>query len=164
MTSGTFKWFLPWFLLAWIITIIPIFLHPSVPGVDTPNHLARLQVLATLHERPALQDFYKINFVIFQKGYEGDGLPPTSHSMQQGAAASISGVGIFGLRLRRRRRRRGLSFFFVVRWCLFLVLQNITTLQENTSSACGCSAEEEELDEDEFDSDLSCDDVTKTTF
>jgi hypothetical protein len=50
--------------LAWVITIIPIFLHPSVPGVDTPNHLARLQVLATLHERPALQDFYKINFVI----------------------------------------------------------------------------------------------------
>jgi len=64
VTSGTFRWFLPWFLLAWTITVLPLFLHNSVPGVDTPNHLARLQVLATLHERPALQDFYKINFVI----------------------------------------------------------------------------------------------------
>ncbi len=64
MTQGTFKWFLPWFLLAWIITIAPIFLFNSVPGVDTPNHLARLHVLATLPDRPALQDFYKINFVV----------------------------------------------------------------------------------------------------
>ncbi len=64
MTQGTFKWFLPWFLLAWLITILPLFFFHSVPGVDTPNHLARLQVLATLHDRPALQDFYKINFVV----------------------------------------------------------------------------------------------------
>lgn len=64
MTQGTFKWFLPWFLFAWFITIAPLFLFHSVPGVDTPNHLARLQVLATLHERPALQDFYRINFVV----------------------------------------------------------------------------------------------------
>ena len=64
MTQGSFRWFLSWFLLAWVITVIPIFLFHSVPGLDTPNHLARLHVLATLHERPALQDFYKINFVV----------------------------------------------------------------------------------------------------
>ena len=62
--SGTFRWFAPWFLLAWIVTIIPLFVFHSVPGVDTPNHLARLHVLATLADRPALQDFYKINFVV----------------------------------------------------------------------------------------------------
>lgn len=64
MTQGTFRWFFPWFLLAWLLTCAPLFLYHSVPGVDTPNHLARLQVLATLHERPALQDFYRINFVV----------------------------------------------------------------------------------------------------
>lgn len=63
-SQGSFRWFAPWFSLAWLITIVPIFLYHTVPGVDTPNHLARLHVLATLHERPGLQEFYRINFVV----------------------------------------------------------------------------------------------------
>lgn len=64
VAAGSFRWFLPWFLLAWLIAVVPLFLFHSVPGVDTPNHLARLHVLATLSDRPTLQEFYRINFVV----------------------------------------------------------------------------------------------------
>lgn len=60
----TAKKFWSWFLLAWAITGIPIFLLHGVPGVDTPNHVARLHVLASLLQGPELSAFYKSHWAI----------------------------------------------------------------------------------------------------
>jgi hypothetical protein len=60
----TTKTFWRWFLLAWAITGIPIFLLHAVPGVDTPNHVARLHVLASLQENQALASFYRTHWAI----------------------------------------------------------------------------------------------------
>ena len=60
----TAKKFWSWFLLAWAITGIPILLLHSVPGVDTPNHVARLHVLASLQENQALAPFYRTHWAI----------------------------------------------------------------------------------------------------
>jgi len=60
----TAKKFWGWFLLAWAIAGIPIFILHGVPGVDTPNHVARLHVLASLQEGPALSSFYKTHWAI----------------------------------------------------------------------------------------------------
>lgn len=60
----TAKKFWGWFLLAWAITGIPIFLLHGVPGVDTPNHVARLHVLASLQENQALSSFYRSHWAI----------------------------------------------------------------------------------------------------
>ena len=60
----TAKKFWGWFLLAWAITGLPIFLLHAVPGVDTPNHVARLHVLASLQENQALASFYRTHWAI----------------------------------------------------------------------------------------------------
>ena len=60
----TSKKFWRWFLLAWAITGIPIFLLHGVPGVDTPNHVARLHVLASLQENQALASFYRAHWAV----------------------------------------------------------------------------------------------------
>ncbi len=60
----TAKKFWGWFLLAWAIAGIPIFLLHGVPGVDTPNHVARLHVLASLQEGSALSSFYQTHWAI----------------------------------------------------------------------------------------------------
>ncbi len=60
----TAKKFWGWFLLAWAIAGIPIFLLHGVPGVDTPNHVARLHVLASLQQGSALSNFYQTHWAI----------------------------------------------------------------------------------------------------
>ncbi|MEI8281015.1 MAG: hypothetical protein WCG75_01285 [Armatimonadota bacterium] len=60
----TAKKFWGWFLLAWAIAGIPILLLHGVPGVDTPNHVARLHVLASLQENQALASFYRTHWAI----------------------------------------------------------------------------------------------------
>lgn len=60
----TSKKFWRWFLLAWVITAIPIFLLHGVPGVDTPNHVARLHVLASLQQNQALSSFYRAHWAV----------------------------------------------------------------------------------------------------
>ncbi len=60
----TTKKFWGWFLLAWAITAIPLLLLHGVPGVDTPNHVARLHVLASLQENQALASFYRTHWAI----------------------------------------------------------------------------------------------------
>ena len=60
----TTKIFWRYFLLAWVIAGIPIFLLHGVPGVDTPNHVARLHVLASLHQNHALWSFYRPHWAI----------------------------------------------------------------------------------------------------
>ncbi len=60
----TAKIFWGWFLLAWAIAGIPIFLLHGVPGVDTPNHVARLHVLASLQQNRDLSSFYQTHWAI----------------------------------------------------------------------------------------------------
>jgi hypothetical protein len=63
-TLMTAKKFWGWFLLAWAITGLPLLLLHGVPGVDTPNHVARLHVLASLQENQALASFYRTHWAI----------------------------------------------------------------------------------------------------
>jgi hypothetical protein len=44
----TFRKFFPRFLLCWLITIIPLWFLHGVIGVDTPNHVARAYLLASI--------------------------------------------------------------------------------------------------------------------
>ena len=46
------------------MTGIPIFVLHAVPGVDTPNHVARLHVLSSLQENQALASFYRTHWAI----------------------------------------------------------------------------------------------------
>jgi hypothetical protein len=48
------------FLLLWALNIVPIWIGISVPGLDTPNHMARLHVLTHLDQ---FKDFYAPNWV-----------------------------------------------------------------------------------------------------
>lgn len=41
-----FKVFWIWFVVLWLVTGLPLFLLHGVPGTDTPNHVARLHILA----------------------------------------------------------------------------------------------------------------------
>ncbi|HLO97985.1 MAG TPA: hypothetical protein VK171_05260 [Fimbriimonas sp.] len=41
-----FKTFWIWFVALWLLTGLPLFLLHGVPGTDTPNHVARLHMLA----------------------------------------------------------------------------------------------------------------------
>ena len=60
----TAKKFWGWFLLAWAITGFPIFVLHGVPGVDTPNHVARLHVLASLQGGDGLHSYYRSHWAI----------------------------------------------------------------------------------------------------
>ena len=60
----TAKKFWGWFFLAWVLTGIPIFLLHGVPGVDAPNHVARLHVLAALQQDRGLASYYQLNWAI----------------------------------------------------------------------------------------------------
>lgn len=48
------------FLVLWALNVVPIWVGISVPGLDTPNHLARLHVLTHLGD---FRDFYAPNWV-----------------------------------------------------------------------------------------------------
>lgn len=56
------KKFWLWFLVAWFVTGLPLFLLHGVPGVDTPNHVARLHVLASLQQNHSLWNFYRVHW------------------------------------------------------------------------------------------------------
>jgi hypothetical protein len=58
------KKFWGWFILAWLITAFPLMLLHAVPGVDTPNHVARLHVLASLPNSSTLGQYYKSHWVL----------------------------------------------------------------------------------------------------
>src|ERR1700688_3610590 len=50
------------FILLLAITSIPIVLHPWPPMSDYINHLARMQVIATINSDPDLARFYEIDW------------------------------------------------------------------------------------------------------
>ena len=58
------KKFWLWFLVAWVVTSFPIFMLHGVPGVDTPNHVARLHVLASLEQSHSMWNFYRIHWAL----------------------------------------------------------------------------------------------------
>ena len=58
------KKFWLWFLLAWAITAVPLMMLHGVPGVDTPNHVARLHVLASLEQNHSLWTFYRVHWAL----------------------------------------------------------------------------------------------------
>ena len=60
----TAKKFWSWFLLAWALTACPLLLLHGVPGVDTPNHVARLHVLASLAQNDSFRDYYRVHWAL----------------------------------------------------------------------------------------------------
>src|ERR1700733_6447867 len=52
------------FVLLLAITSIPIVLHPWPPMSDYINHLARMQVIATINSDPDLARFYEIDWQV----------------------------------------------------------------------------------------------------
>src|SRR5437879_5412648 len=50
------------FILLMAITSIPVVLHPWPPMSDYINHLARMQVIATINTDPDLARFYEIDW------------------------------------------------------------------------------------------------------
>src|SRR5258708_2360752 len=52
------------FILLLAITCIPVVLHPWPPMSDYVNHLARMQVIATIDSDPDLARFYEIDWQI----------------------------------------------------------------------------------------------------
>lgn len=58
------KKFWLWFLVAWAVTAVPLLLLHGVPGVDTPNHVARLHVLASLEQNHSLWNFYRVHWAL----------------------------------------------------------------------------------------------------
>src|ERR1700688_5117032 len=52
------------FILLLAITSIPIVLHPWPPMSDYINHLARMQVIATINSDPDLARFYEIDWQV----------------------------------------------------------------------------------------------------
>src|ERR1700712_4883872 len=47
-----------------LLISIPIWTHPLPPLSDYVNHLARMQVIATIHNNPVLANFYEINWQV----------------------------------------------------------------------------------------------------
>lgn len=58
------KKFWLWFLVAWVATAFPLLMLHGVPGVDTPNHVARLHVLASLEQNHSLWNFYRVHWAL----------------------------------------------------------------------------------------------------
>src|ERR1700693_3212901 len=52
------------FVLLLVITSIPVVLHPWPPMSDYINHLARMQVIATIDTDPDLARFYEIDWQV----------------------------------------------------------------------------------------------------
>lgn len=52
------------FILAWLVAAFPLMLLHGVPGVDTPNHVARLHILASLSGNATLAQFYQPHWVL----------------------------------------------------------------------------------------------------
>jgi hypothetical protein len=47
-----------------LLISIPIWTHPLPPLSDYVNHLARMQVIATIHKNPVLANFYELNWQV----------------------------------------------------------------------------------------------------
>jgi hypothetical protein len=56
--------FAGWFLLVWVVTAIPLWILHGVPGVDTPNHVARIHILGNLDRIPEFATFYRAHWTL----------------------------------------------------------------------------------------------------
>ena len=67
-------------------TALPVLLHPWPPMSDYINHLARMQVIATVNTDPDLARFYEIDWQILPNLMEDLIVPPLTHLMSIYAA------------------------------------------------------------------------------
>jgi hypothetical protein len=58
-----FRKFLGWFVVCWVLVCVPLAVYHSAPGVDTPNHIARLHILGNLTREPGFAEFYRSHWV-----------------------------------------------------------------------------------------------------
>ncbi|MGH6990224.1 MAG: hypothetical protein ACREE3_10045 [Stellaceae bacterium] len=76
---------------------IPIWTHPLPPLSDYINHLARMQVIATIAHNPQLAHFYEIDWQVLPNLTMDLIVPPLAHIMKIYLAGQIYMVAMFAL-------------------------------------------------------------------
>ena len=80
-----------------LLISIPIWTHPLPPLSDYVNHLARMQVIATLAKNPQLAQFYEINWQVIPNLTMDLIVPPLARVMNVYLAGQVFIVGMFAL-------------------------------------------------------------------
>ncbi|HEY2226280.1 MAG TPA: hypothetical protein VGI22_00805 [Xanthobacteraceae bacterium] len=85
------------FVLLLAITSIPIVLHPWPPMSDYINHLARMQVIATINTDPDLARFYEVDWQVIPNLMMDMIVPPLLRVMNVYAAGQLYTILSFAL-------------------------------------------------------------------
>ncbi|HEY6024767.1 MAG TPA: hypothetical protein VIV34_11415 [Pseudolabrys sp.] len=80
-----------------LLISIPIWTHPLPPLSDYVNHLARMQVIATLAKNPQLAQFYEINWQVIPNLTMDFIVPPMARVMNVYLAGQAFIVAMFAL-------------------------------------------------------------------
>jgi hypothetical protein len=80
-----------------LLISIPIWTHPLPPLSDYVNHLARMQVIATIKENPQLAKYYEINWQVIPNLIMDFIVPMLARIMNIYVAGQVFIVGMFAL-------------------------------------------------------------------
>jgi hypothetical protein len=80
-----------------LLISIPIWTHPLPPLSDYVNHLARMQVIATIKENPQLAKYYEINWQVIPNLIMDFIVPLLARIMNIYVAGQVYIVGMFAL-------------------------------------------------------------------
>ena len=80
-----------------LLISIPIWTHPLPPLSDYINHLARMQVIATINENPQLAKYYEINWQVIPNLIMDFIVPVLARVMNIYVAGQVYMVGMFAL-------------------------------------------------------------------
>ena len=80
-----------------LLISIPIWTHPLPPLSDYINHLARMQVIATIKENPQLASFYEIHWQVIPNLIMDFIVPSLARVMNIYVAGQVYMVGMFAL-------------------------------------------------------------------
>jgi hypothetical protein len=80
-----------------LLISIPIWTHPLPPLSDYVNHLARMQVIATIKENPQLAKFYEIDWQVIPNLIMDFIVPVLARVMNIYVAGQVYMVGMFAL-------------------------------------------------------------------
>jgi hypothetical protein len=80
-----------------LLISIPIWTHPLPPLSDYVNHLARMQVIATIKENPLLAKYYEIDWAVIPNLIMDFIVPVLARMMNIYVAGQVYMVGMFAL-------------------------------------------------------------------
>ncbi len=80
-----------------LLISIPIWTHPLPPLSDYVNHLARMQVIATIKENPQLAKYYEIDWQVIPNLIMDFIVPVLARVMNIYIAGQVYIVGMFAL-------------------------------------------------------------------